>query len=238
MVGAIAWFFTRDKNVQAFDWFFVDEAGQAGLANMASMGRAARNIVLVCDPRQLPQVIQGAHPEPANYSCLEWLLGEHATVPPDRGIFLPVSRRLAPLDHPALHLPVHDMSFWDKKSLATAFVIGLGPMAPRWLSPQFWHAAIGPSLHPPLQRVSVAGRSPGSSSLVAGRLHDVREIFSTYDKVVAADLPVASAVTFLKGRESRALAARHIKNDRPFVRTRGSRTSRWFAGHGTLQGLA
>lgn len=96
VVGATAWFFCRDENVQAFDWLFVDEAGQVGLANMVAMGRAARNIVLVGDPRQLPQVIQGAHPEPANLSCLEWMLGGHATVPPDRGIFLPVSRRMHP----------------------------------------------------------------------------------------------------------------------------------------------
>lgn len=96
VVGATAWFFARDENVQAFDWLFVDEAGQVGLANMAAMGRAARNIVLVGDPRQLPQVIQGAHPEPANLSCLDWMLGEHATVPPDRGIFLPISRRMHP----------------------------------------------------------------------------------------------------------------------------------------------
>lgn len=96
VVGATAWFFSRDENVQAFDWLFVDEAGQVGLANMVAMGRTARNIVPVGDPRQLPQVIQGAHPEPANLSCLDWMLGEHATVPPDRGIFLPVSRRMHP----------------------------------------------------------------------------------------------------------------------------------------------
>lgn len=96
VVGGTAFFFAREENVQAFDWLFVDEAGQVGLPNMAAMGRAARNIVLVGDPRQLPQVIQGAHPEPANLSCLEWMLGEHATVPPERGIFLPVSRRMHP----------------------------------------------------------------------------------------------------------------------------------------------
>ena len=48
------------------------------------------------DPRQLPQVIQGAHPEPANLSCIDWMLGDHATIPTDRGIFLPVSRRMHP----------------------------------------------------------------------------------------------------------------------------------------------
>lgn len=96
IVGGTAFFFSRDENVQAFDWLFVDEAGQVGLANMVAMGRAARNIVLVGDPRQLPQVIQGAHPHPANLSCLDWMLGDHATVPPDCGIFLPTTRRMHP----------------------------------------------------------------------------------------------------------------------------------------------
>jgi uncharacterized protein len=96
VVGGTAFFFSREENTQAFDWLFVDEAGQVGLANMAAMGRAAQNIVLVGDPCQLPQVIQGAHPAPANLSCLEWMLGEQATIPPDRGIFLGVTRRMHP----------------------------------------------------------------------------------------------------------------------------------------------
>jgi uncharacterized protein len=52
--------------------------------------------VLVGDPRQLPQVVQGSHPGAAGLSCLDWLLGDHATVPPDRGILLPVTRRMHP----------------------------------------------------------------------------------------------------------------------------------------------
>ena len=96
VVGGTAFFFSTDPNIQSYDWLFIDEAGQVGLANTVAMGRAARNIVLVGDPRQLPQVIQGAHPEPANLSCLEWVLGEHGTVPPDRGIFLSVTRRMHP----------------------------------------------------------------------------------------------------------------------------------------------
>ncbi len=104
VVGGTAFFFAREENVQAFDWLFVDEAGQVSLANLLAMGRAARNIVLVGDPRQLPQVIQGAHPHPANLSCLDWALGPHATIPPDRGIFLPESRRM----HPDVCRPVSE----------------------------------------------------------------------------------------------------------------------------------
>jgi uncharacterized protein len=40
--------------------------------------------------------VQGARPCAAGLSCLDWLLGEHATVPPDRGILLPVTRRMHP----------------------------------------------------------------------------------------------------------------------------------------------
>src|SRR3546814_12258992 len=82
VVGGTAFFFARDENVQRFDWLFVDEAGQVGLANMVAMGRAACNIVLVGDPRQMPPVIPGAHPAPPNLTCLLWLLGEHAPPPP------------------------------------------------------------------------------------------------------------------------------------------------------------
>lgn len=96
IVGGTAFFFSREDNIGGYDWLFVDEAGQVSLANMFAMGRATRNMVLVGDPCQLPQVIQGTHPPPANLSCLEWMLGEHATIPPDRGIFLPISRRMHP----------------------------------------------------------------------------------------------------------------------------------------------
>lgn len=110
IVGGTAFFFSRPDNLQAFDWLFVDEAGQVGLANMTAMGSAARNIVLVGDPQQLPQVIQGAHPAPANLSCLQWMLGEHATVPDDRGIFLPVTRRM----HPAVCKFISEQVYEDR----------------------------------------------------------------------------------------------------------------------------
>ena len=96
VVGGTAFLFSRPEFGQTLDWLFVDEAGQVSLANLLAMGKAARNIVLVGDPQQLPQVIQGAHPEPANLSCLDWLLDGHPTVPRDRGIFLPLSRRMHP----------------------------------------------------------------------------------------------------------------------------------------------
>jgi uncharacterized protein len=66
------------------------------LAGALAMGTAARNVVLVGDPLQLAQVLQGSHPEGADASVLTHLLGEHATIPQDRGIFLEHTFRLHP----------------------------------------------------------------------------------------------------------------------------------------------
>ena len=94
VVGGTAWLFSRDEMAGAFDYLFVDEAGQVSLANLVAMSNAARNVVLVGDPNQLPQVIQGAHPHPANLSCLDWMLADATTIPADMGLFLSVTRRM------------------------------------------------------------------------------------------------------------------------------------------------
>ena len=96
IVGGTAWLFSRDELRNAFDCLFVDEAGQVPLANLIAMSNAAANLVLVGDPRQLPQVTQGAHPHPADLSCLDWMLGEGKNVDPKCGIFLPETRRMHP----------------------------------------------------------------------------------------------------------------------------------------------
>jgi predicted RecB family nuclease len=96
VVGGTAWLFSRDDFDKGFDYLFVDEAGQVSIANIVAMGTCAKNIVLVGDPMQLSQPIQGAHPGESGFSALEYLLAGHNTVPGDRGIFLPVSRRMHP----------------------------------------------------------------------------------------------------------------------------------------------
>ena len=96
VVGGTAWLLCRPELEQSFDYLFVDEAGQVSLANLLGMSRCARNLVLIGDPRQLPQVIQGAHPPPANSSCLDWMLGESKLVEGERGLFLPETWRMHP----------------------------------------------------------------------------------------------------------------------------------------------
>jgi len=98
LVGGTVFHFCRDDQRGAYDYLFVDEAGQVSLGNLAAMGSAAANIVLVGDQMQLPQPVQGVHPGETGLSSLEYLLEGRATVPEDRGILLNESRRL----HPAL----------------------------------------------------------------------------------------------------------------------------------------
>jgi predicted RecB family nuclease len=96
LIAGTAWLFARQDLDQALDYLFIDEAGQVSLANVIAMGVSAKNIVLVGDQMQLAQPIQGVHPGGSGVSGLEHLLGEMATVPPDRGIFLAVTWRMHP----------------------------------------------------------------------------------------------------------------------------------------------
>jgi len=96
LAGGTSWLFAREPLTNAFDYLFIDEAGQISLADAIAASACARNIVLLGDPLQLAQVSQGIHPFGVGASVLEHLLGEHPTIPPERGIFLDVSRRMHP----------------------------------------------------------------------------------------------------------------------------------------------
>lgn len=96
LVAGTAWLFAREELDQAFDYIFVDEAGQVSLANVLAMGTSARNVVLVGDQMQLSQPIKGTHPGGSGRSALDHLLAGHATVPGDQGVFLPITRRMHP----------------------------------------------------------------------------------------------------------------------------------------------
>ncbi len=96
LVAGTAWLFAREELDQAFDHLFIDEAGQVSIANVLAMGTSARNVVLVGDQMQLSQPIKGTHPGGSGRSALEHLLEDHATVPADQGVFLPITRRMHP----------------------------------------------------------------------------------------------------------------------------------------------
>jgi predicted RecB family nuclease len=97
VIGGTAWLWARPDMAASVDVLFVDEAGQVSLATVASVAGAADSIVLLGDPNQLPQVSQGVHPEGADASALEHLVGDAKTIPPERGLFLDRTFRLHPL---------------------------------------------------------------------------------------------------------------------------------------------
>jgi uncharacterized protein len=96
VLGGTQWLWARPDAHELVDVLFVDEAGQMSLANVLAASQSARSVVLLGDPQQLEQPIQGTHPEGAGVSALEHILRDHKTIPPDRGIFLPETWRLPP----------------------------------------------------------------------------------------------------------------------------------------------
>ena len=96
VAAGTAWLWSREDLEGSVDVLFVDEAGQMSLANTLAAAPAAKNLVLLGDPQQLDQPSQGAHPEGTDVSALGHLLGEHRTMPEDRGLFLDRTWRLSP----------------------------------------------------------------------------------------------------------------------------------------------
>jgi len=96
LTAGTAWLFPHEDLDGRLDYLVIDEAGQMSLADTIAMGAAARNNILLGDPSQLAQVSQGTHPEGSGRSVLEHLLGDAATIPEDRGIFLERSYRMHP----------------------------------------------------------------------------------------------------------------------------------------------
>ena len=96
VAAGTAWLWARPDAFQAVDLLFIDEAAQISLANVLAVSQAATAIVLLGDPQQLEQPVRGSHPEGTDVSALTQILGPHATIPPDRGLFLGETWRLHP----------------------------------------------------------------------------------------------------------------------------------------------
>jgi uncharacterized protein len=90
------WLWGRDDFAGAVDTLFVDEAGQISLANVVAMGGATANLVLLGDPQQLDQPLQGTHPPGADRSALAHLLDGQDTIHEHLGLFLEHTWRLHP----------------------------------------------------------------------------------------------------------------------------------------------
>jgi uncharacterized protein len=132
LVAGTAWLFARKDMDDELDVLVIDEAGQISLSDALAMGTSAQSLILLGDPLQLAQVTQGVHPVGSGQSVLVHLLGDHQTIPEDRGIFLQESRRM----HPEVCRFVSDAFYEGRlESIAecserrTSFGVGI-----RWLS--------------------------------------------------------------------------------------------------------
>ena len=97
VVGAgTVWFWAREDAADIVDALFVDEAAQMSLANVLAASQAAKTVVLIGDPQQLDQPMQGTHPDGTGVSAFDHLLGGEQTISLDRGLFLEETWRLHP----------------------------------------------------------------------------------------------------------------------------------------------
>ena len=95
-MGRTAWKLCLPELASKFNLLVVDEASQLSLANLLTMSRCARLILLVGDQQQLAQPSKADHPGDSGQSCLEFWMQGKPVVPDDRGVFLPTSWRMEP----------------------------------------------------------------------------------------------------------------------------------------------
>jgi superfamily I DNA and/or RNA helicase len=136
VLGGTAWLWSREEMEGAVDVLFVDEAGQFSLANAVGVAPAGRSLVLLGDPRQLEQPLQGSHPPGAERSALGHALGDAAVIPGGFGLFLDDTWRL----HPDVCAFTSEVFYEGKlswePSLARQALIGVPPAdgtGLRWL---------------------------------------------------------------------------------------------------------
>jgi predicted RecB family nuclease len=127
VLGGTAWDFSNAARIEpgSLDLLVIDEAGQFSLASTIASAVAAKRLLLLGDPQQLPQVSQASHPEPVDVSALGWLTDGHDVLPDELGYFLAKSWRM----HPAVCAPVSRLSYEGKleSQAADRFLAGIEP---------------------------------------------------------------------------------------------------------------
>jgi uncharacterized protein len=127
--GGTAWLWASADAADALDVLFVDEASQMSLANVLAASPAARTIVLIGDPQQLDQPIQGSHPEGTDVSALSHILDNAHTIPPEKGLFLDQTWRLNPAITAFTSELFYDGKLRSRHGLEQQVVNSAGPVA-------------------------------------------------------------------------------------------------------------
>jgi hypothetical protein len=162
LVAGTSWLFARPELAGRLDVLVVDEAGQLSLANTLAVSRAAANLVLLGDPQQLRQPGRGIHPEGADVSALQHVLGDDEVLPADRGVFLDRSWRMAP----ALCRVVSELSYGGELQPAPVTAGNELDVPLRWAAP----AGIG---WVPVVHEGNGSASPEEAAVVAALVSDL-----------------------------------------------------------------
>lgn len=136
-VGGTAWCFSNAVCVDAFDYLFIDEAGQVSIANLIAMSRSTKNLIFMGDQMQLAQPIQGDHPGDSGMSILDYLLQDKPVIPPDRGIFLPRTYRMHPDLCEVVSEQVYDGKLSSDATCSDHVLSGLGGVITKTSGIQF-----------------------------------------------------------------------------------------------------
>ncbi len=96
LIAAVSWEWVKagKEDHEKFDYLIIDEAGQFSLFDAVASCASAKNLVLLGDPQQLPQVLQGSHDHGAGNSVLEHIIGDHNVIESDRGVLLDKTYRM------------------------------------------------------------------------------------------------------------------------------------------------
>jgi uncharacterized protein len=137
IVGGTTWVWSREEFFESLDYLFIDEAGQMALGDVLAAAQAAKNLVLIGDPQQLERPLKASHPEGADISALEHILGEQKTMPPEKGLFLEHTHRL----HPQICKFTSEV-FYENKLEPDQVATNTSLEGHPWLSPGLWFVSV------------------------------------------------------------------------------------------------
>jgi predicted RecB family nuclease len=209
VVGGTAWLWSAADLEASVDVLFVDEAGQFSLANAIAVAPAGRSLVLLGDPQQLDQPLQGSHPPGAERSALGHVLDGAAVMPDGHGLFLADTWRLHP-DVCAFTSEVfYERRLASEPTLATQALSGVPPAdgtGMRWL---------------PVEHAGDATESLGEAQVIATLVRDLLDAGATWTDrhgstrpIRLEDIVIVAPYNAHVERISRTLAAAGLVTDR------------------------
>ncbi|HUG30244.1 MAG TPA: TM0106 family RecB-like putative nuclease [Candidatus Limnocylindria bacterium] len=178
VVGGTAWLWSSAEMEGSVDVLFVDEAGQFSLANAIAVAPAGGSLVLLGDPQQLDQPLQGSHPPGAERSALGHVLDGEAVIRADLGLFLADTWRL----HPDVCDFTSEVFYEDRlesePSLSEQALVGVAPAdgtGVRWL---------------PVQHDGNATESIDEAAVIAGLVRELLDAGATWTDRKGVTKPV------------------------------------------------